>query len=213
VTARPQIAPAERTVGGRITRSARRVEPDPVPSRHRLNAVNTVAEATENHRSVRTIRLCEARERAEQEDVVRAVAPAIRIEERISEERTPDRNQSGLHVHGRRECSIDELQLPSWIRKDQVEQQGEGEPRSDHPEAPDERWTVRPPFPDGCETDEPRQDREVAYRAHRTKSGRDQPAHDQRESGEDREGGSGAGTPGVGREPARSQATASAPRA
>jgi hypothetical protein len=47
----------------------------------------------------------DTRERADEEDVVRAIVPAIRVEEGIAEQRPAERRETSPEVHNGSECA------------------------------------------------------------------------------------------------------------
>ena len=63
----------------------------------------------------------DARERADEEDVVRAIVPAVRVEEGIAEQRPAERRENSLEVDGDDECARAFRAQPAGrVREDEV---------------------------------------------------------------------------------------------
>ena len=148
------------------------------------------------------------RERADEEDVVRAVVPAARIEEGIAEQRAAERGESSLEVDGDDECARSlRAQHAARVRDDEVEEEREGEAGGERAEAQDERRPALPAGPERREPDETLPAGPGRRSVRRAGERRDDAGRHERETGDDGERGSELGLPGVGRaaRPGRAQ--------
>jgi hypothetical protein len=119
----------------------------------------------------------------DEEDVVRAVVPARRVEEGIAEQRAAEGGERGLEVDGDDERA-GSLRAQHTAREgdDDVEEDGEREDRGESPEAPDERWPTVPAGPDRREPEEPGKQSQVADPPTLPREGRDDAGRHERQT-------------------------------
>ena len=150
----------------------------------------------------------DVRERADEEDVVRAVVPARRVEEGVAEQRAAERGESSLEVDGDDERARTlRAQHAGRGCDDEVEQEGEREAGGERAEAQDERRPTLPAGPERREPEKACKQSQVADPSAAPRERRDDAGHHERQTGDDGEGGGELGLPGVGRDarPVRAQ--------
>jgi TRAP-type transport system periplasmic protein len=141
------------------------------------------------------------RKRADQEDVVRAVVPAVRVEEGIAEQRTAERGEGSFEVDGDDDCAHALRRQPAArVGEDEVKEKWKDEAGRERAEAQGERRPALPPGPERREPEKTCQQSQVADPPGRPREGRDEASRHERKTGEDGQGGGEAGAPGVGRE-------------
>ena len=144
------------------------------------------------------------RERTDEEDVVRAVVPAVGIEEGIAEERTAEHRESSFEVHGADERALTSRAQPAArVRENEVEKKREDEAGGKRAEAQDERRAALPAGPKRREPDNACEQGQVADPPRRAGEGHDEAGRHERKTGGDGKSGGEVGAPGVGRELAR----------
>jgi hypothetical protein len=105
----------------------------------------------------------EPRVGTDEEDVVRVVVPARRVEEGIAEERSAERREHGLGVDkGDRETRGRRPETSARVREDEVEEERKRKAGGNHGEAADDRLAALPTDPEGREPDEAGEYCEVA---------------------------------------------------
>ena len=147
------VAPANAMPPARTGHSVRRAGPLAAASRQTQTAASAPAP---RHGEPEVGVLDDAREvrqRADEEDVVRAVVPTRGVEEGIAEQRAAERGDSSFQVDGGDErARTPRAQHAGREGDDEVDQQGEREAGGERAEAQDER---RSPLPAGPERGEP----------------------------------------------------------
>ena len=132
-------------------------------------------------------RACDIREGMDEQDVVRAVVPARRVEEGIAEQRAPERGKRGLEVDGDDErAGALRAQHAARESDDEVKEDGEREDGGERAEAQKERRPTLPAGPDRSEPEKPSKQCEVADPPALAREGRDDTGPDERQTGEDR---------------------------
>ena len=99
-TACAMTAAASRMAGRATGSSARRAGPESRSSRQAQSVTSAAAAAAVNQRSATSIARARPWERAQQEQVVGAVGPAVGVEEGVPEQRQAERDERGLQVDG-----------------------------------------------------------------------------------------------------------------
>jgi hypothetical protein len=147
---------------------------------------------------------CDPRERFDEEDVVRAVVPAVGVEEGIAEQRPAERGQDSFDVHGEDEGAHTlRTQSAGRVSDDKVEQEREREAGGQRSEAEHERRPAPPAGPKRREPDNTGKERQVTDASRRSCERRDEAGRHERKTSRDGKSGSEVGAPSVGRELAR----------
>ena len=179
-------------------RGARRGEPPDADRRERCRRGGSEPEVDVSNP------VGDARERADEEDVVRAVVPAAWVEERIAEQPAADRRESSLQVDGDDECArTSRAKATARVSEHEMDQEREGEAGGERAEAQYQRRPASPAGPERREPDKPCKQGQVADPSGRPGEGHDDTGRHERDARDDGEGGSEVGAPGIGRQLAR----------
>jgi hypothetical protein len=143
----------------------------------------------------------DVRDGADEEDVGRAVVPAVDVEERVAEQRTPERGQGCFDVNGNNECpSTSRVQPSAGVHQDQVDQKGIREAGSERAEADHDRRTTAPARPERRKPGRTCEQRQVTDPSVRPGKRCHEARHDECEPGTQSERGSRIGAPGISRQ-------------
>jgi hypothetical protein len=144
------------------------------------------------------------RERADEENVDRAVVPAVRVEEGIAEQCPTERGEDSFEVDSDNEYARTFRAQPTAREsEDEMEEERKREARGQRAKAHHQGRPTLPASPERREPGKTGEQRQVAGRPGRPGEGRDEAGRHERKTGDDGESGSEVGTPCIGRELAR----------